>query len=82
MSHGKQVFVLHDRTRFETVSYGLPLDSDEFNSLLTDEHKFELLIELITETIEPESWPKDVDLKLDLEIGSGQVVISDGGKPR
>src|SRR5438045_5412477 len=48
VSHGKQLFVFHDGTRFEATSFGVPLDKDEFDSLLLPEHKFESLIDLIT----------------------------------
>ena len=83
VSHGKQVWVFSDGTRFETTSVGLPLDKNEFNSLLTEAQQHEVmfddLIELIITTIVPDSWG-DVG-GLNMNHGSVQVIKSHGGKP-
>jgi hypothetical protein len=77
VSQGKQTWVFPDGTRLEKTSHGLPLDKDEFEALLTSVEKFDILIELITETVEPDSWSKNVDFNL--VYGSGQVIKSHGG---
>ena len=82
VSHGKQTWHFYDGKRFETTSYGVTLDQDEFKSLLPTEHEFDYLIELIIDTVEPESWPKNVNVMRDLEFGRGQTVVSDGAPSR
>ena len=81
VSHGKQMRVFSEGTRFETTSFGLPLDTNEFNSLLTEAQKHEVmfddLIELITTTIVPESEGNMVDI---LEDDSGQILVSPDGR--
>lgn len=82
VSHGKQTWVFPDGKRLEKTSFGAPLDKDELKSLLTNEESFDVLIELIIETIEPQSSILDsslttVDLKSELEFGRGQVLLPD-----
>jgi hypothetical protein len=72
--------VFHDGTRFEAISFGVPLGKDEFDSLLLPEHEFESLIDLIIDTIEPESWSGRVNIN-SLQRGREQVAVSDGGPP-
>src|SRR5687767_2208070 len=87
VSHGKLTWVFSDGTRFETTSVGLPLDKNEFSSLLTEaqqhEVMFDELIDLITETIDPESWDDAGEAEdLHLVYGNGQVVVSEGGSSK
>ena len=76
VSHGTQTWFCADGTQFSHTNYGTPLEADQFDLLLTNEERFEPLIWLITDTIEPDSWGSSDDLNLD--FGSGQTVVSSG----
>src|SRR5204863_3903828 len=46
VSHGKQTWIFPDGKKLEKNSFGVPLDKGEFESLLTREESFDILIEL------------------------------------
>ena len=83
VSQGKQTWVFFDGSRFETTSVGLPLDKNEFNSLLTEAHKkevmFDDLIQLIVDTIEPDTSDGVGEIQ---EFSVEFVLVSDGGTPK
>jgi hypothetical protein len=74
LANGTQTWFLRNGTRITKVNYGEPLKKDEFYSLLNDVDKFDSLIWLIENTIDPDSSDRDPADKLQLKFGEGQRV--------